>query len=132
MWRTLTGPTGSGGTSRSAEEGPRHERERDQDPGHGEEEVATVTDAVPERVHPHGSTLAMRASAARVERSRRRRADDGATRRGAQCAVMDGMRMLWARAARAELASSQSGSLVLRTNELCASHSAVHEVHVSR
>ena len=34
--------------------------------------------------------------------------------------------------ARAELASSQSGSLVRRTNELCASHSAVHDVHVSR
>ncbi len=42
------------------------------------------------------------------------------------------MRMLWARAARAELARSQSGSLVRRTNELCASHSAVHDVHVSR
>jgi len=40
--------------------------------------------------------------------------------------------VLWARAARAELASSQSGSLVRRTNELCASHSAVHDVHVSR
>jgi len=51
---------------------------------------------------------------------------------GCQCAVIDGMRMLWARAARAELASSQSGSLVRRTNELCASHSAVHDVHVSR
>ena len=51
---------------------------------------------------------------------------------GAKIAVIDGMRMLWARAARAELASSQSGSLVRRTNELCASHSAVHDVHVSR
>ncbi len=49
-----------------------------------------------------------------------------------QCAMIDGMRMLLARAARAELASSQSGSLVRRTNELCASHSAVHDVHVSR
>jgi hypothetical protein len=46
--------------------------------------------------------------------------------------VMDGMRMLCARAARAALARSQSGSLVRRTNELCASHSAVHEVQVSR
>jgi hypothetical protein len=45
---------------------------------------------------------------------------------------MDGMRMLCARAARAELARSQSGSLVRRTNELCASHSAVHEVQVRR
>ncbi len=49
-----------------------------------------------------------------------------------QLVVIDGMRMLFARAARAERARSQSGSAVRRTNELCASHSAAHEVHVSR
>ena len=46
--------------------------------------------------------------------------------------MIDGMRMLCARAARAELTRSQSGSLVRRTNELCASHSAPHDVQVSR
>ena len=48
-----------------------------------------------------------------------------------QCAVMDGIRMLFARAARAEETRSQSGSVVRRTNELCASHSAPHDVQVS-
>ena len=91
-----------------------------------------MTDAVAERVHAHDSTLVMtRAVSERAEAPHHLRAD-GRRRRWVQYAVMDGMRMLCARAARAELARSQSGSLVRRTNELCASHSAVHEVHVSR
>ena len=86
---------------------------------------------VAERVHAHAPTLATAASADAPERPigltrRRRREAVG------QWAVIDGMRMLFARAARAALARSQSGSLVRRTNELCASHSAVHDVHVSR
>ena len=42
------------------------------------------------------------------------------------------MRMLWAYVARAARARSQSGSDVRRTNELCASHVAVHDGHVRR
>lgn len=129
MCRTLTAPTSSGLIAASAQQGPEHEHERDEHPGNGEEQVAAVTDTVAERVHPHNSTLATRSG--RAEAPHHLRAD-GRRRRWVQWAVMDGMRMLCARAARAALARSQSGSLVRRTNELCASHSAVHEVHVSR
>ena len=133
MWRTLTAPVGSGVTAGSAEEGPEHERERDQDAGDDEQDVTAVLHAFAEGVHAHTVTLGPGADPARTRRS----APSPSPRQGhggggCQCAVIDGMRMLWARAARAELASSQSGSLVRRTNELCASHSAVHDVHVSR
>ena len=117
----------------SAEQGPEHEREGDEHTGDGEQEITTVPHPVAEGIHAHGRTLgpdARRTRTRRTARTHAPRIGDGDER--GQCAVIDGMRMLWARAARAELASSQSGSLVRRTNELCASHSAVHEVQVSR
>ena len=89
--------------------------------------------AVAERVHAHGATLgAVGRRFGRAGAPPGSHAPDGARTRWVQWAVIDGMRMLFARAARAALARSQSGSLVRRTNELCASHSAVHDVHVSR
>ena len=117
----------------SAEEGPEHERERDQDAGDDEQDVTAVLHAFAEGVHAHAVTLGPGTRPARTRRSAPSPSPrEGHGGGGCQCAVIDGMRMLWARAARAELASSQSGSLVRRTNELCASHSAVHDVHVSR
>jgi hypothetical protein len=101
-----------------------------------------MADPAAEGVHSHHVTLPTgttdghhrrpcRTAPGRVEPNHRR-GPDGGRRRWCQRAVIDGMRMLCARAARAELARSQSGSLVRRTNELCASPSAVHDVHVSR
>jgi hypothetical protein len=116
----------------SAQQGPEHEDQRDRDPRDDEEQVATMTDSATERVHPHEPTLPRRSARGRVGPARHRPAPRSHGRRRGQWAVIDGMRMLCARAARAELARSQSGSLVRRTNELCASHSAVHDVHVSR
>lgn len=44
----------------SAEQGPGHEGQRDQDTGRGEDDVAPMMHAVAERVHAHGPTLATR------------------------------------------------------------------------
>jgi hypothetical protein len=85
-----------------------------------------MLDAAAERVHAHGPTLT---GAPARDGSR---TDVTSVVRGGQRVVIDGMRMLFARAARAELARSQSGSTVRRTNELCASHSAPHDVQASR
>jgi hypothetical protein len=86
--------------------------------------------AIAERVHAHGATLPTLPTRRRVEAAHRLLLTAVGT--VGQLVVIDGMRMLCARAARAELARSQSGSLVRRTNELCASHSAPHDVQVSR
>jgi hypothetical protein len=90
---------------------------------------------IAERVHAHARTVVVRRTDPARPRTRTNAPSSSpVTERKAvgQWTVIDGMRMLFARAARAALARSQSGSLVRRTKELCASHSAVHDVHARR
>ena len=57
MCRTLTapGPWGSIGMRRgSAEQGPEHEREGDENTGDREQEITTVPHPVAEGIHAHG------------------------------------------------------------------------------
>ena len=69
MWRTLTAPVGSGVMAGSAEEGPEHERERDQDAGDDEQDVTAVLHTFAEGVHAHAVTLGRDTCPARTRRS---------------------------------------------------------------
>jgi len=94
----------------SAEEGPRDERDGNPDPDDHEGQITPVCHPPTTGIHSHTGTVGAR------------------YRTGAGVS----MRMLFARAALAARARSQSGSSVRRTRELCASHVAVHELQVNK
>src|SRR3954452_25314479 len=104
MCRTPTAPGRWGSVGMrapSAQKGPEHEREGDEHARDREQEVTTMPHPVAEGIHAHGRTLGPGAPRTRTRRTARAHVPPvGDDDERGQCAVIDGMRMLWARAAR--------------------------------